>query len=130
MNMNIIPLGAAVQTFIRSNLETMQCADSRNILLPIIMELSFTPKSTSYRITILTDEEVGATDIITIYKNRINGNVYWNFIPSLDLGDEIGPFHNFAKAAESVDLYLMEYFDSVDPTNIGEPLYWDEVLCL
>ena len=130
MNMNIIPLGAAVQTFIRSNLETMQCSDSRNILMPIIMELSFTPKYSSYRITILTDEEVGATDIITIYKNRINGNVYWNFIPSLDLGDEIGPFHNFMKAAESVDLYLMEYFDSVDPTNIGEPLYWDEVLCL
>ena len=130
MNMNIIPLGAAVQTFIRSNLETMQCSDSRNILLPIIMELSFTPKSTSYRITILTDEEVGATDVITIYKNRINGNVYWNFIPSLDLGEEIGPFHNFVKAAESVDLYLMEYFDTIDPTNIGEPLYWDEVLCL
>ena len=130
MNMNIIPLGAAVQTFIRSNLETMQCSDSRNILMPIIMELSFTPKYSSYRITILTDEEVGATDIITIYKNRINGNVYWNFIPSLDLGDEIGPFHNFMKASESVDLYLMEYFDSVDPTNIGEPLYWDEVLCL
>lgn len=130
MNMNIIPLGAAVQTFIQSNLETMQCADSRNILMPIIMELSFTPKYSSYRITILTDEEVGATDVITIYKNRINGNVYWNFIPSLDLGDEIGPFHNFVKAAESVDLYLMEYFDSVDPTNIGEPLYWDEVLCL
>ena len=130
MNMNIIPLGAAVQTFIRSNLETMQCSDSRNILMPIIMELSFTPKYSSYRITILTDEEVGATDAITIYKNRINGNVYWNFIPSLDLGDEIGPFHNFMKAAESVDLYLMEYFDSVDPTNIGEPLYWDEVLCL
>ena len=130
MNTNIIPLGAAVQTFIRSNLETMQCADSRNILLPIIMELSFTPKSSSYRITILTDEEVGATDVITIYKNRINGNVYWNFIPSLDLGEEIGPFRNFVKAAESVDLYLMEYFDTIDPTNMGEPLYWDEVLCL
>lgn len=130
MNMNIIPLGAAVQTFIQSNLEIMQCADSRNILLPIIMELSFTPKSSSYRITILTDEEVGATDIITIYKDRINGNVYWNFIPSLDLGEEIGPFHNFMKAAESVDLYLMEYFDSIDPINIGTPLYWDDVLCL
>lgn len=130
MNMNIIPLGAAVQTFVQSNLETMQCSDSRNILLPIIMELSFTPKSSSYRITILTDEEVGATDIIAIYKNRINGNVYWNFIPSLDLGEEIGPFHNFMKAAEAVDLYLMEYFDNIDPINIGKPLYWDDVLCL